>query len=142
MNEIVAKKRKFGIPSSLSKGLTNTISMAENHVIDFKNAVIPLSYIELDPNNPRRMNISIEDIKGELNVKDKHYAEKAKELETLKELAWSIQKKGLINPITVYQTGDKYRLVAGERRYLASTLAGKTEIEARIYKNIPNEKDL
>lgn len=142
MNEIVAKKRKFGIPSSLSKGLTNTISMAENHVIDFKNAVIPLSYIELDPDNPRRMNVSIEDIKGELNVKDKNYAEKAKELEALKELAWSIEKKGLINPITVYQTGDKYRLVAGERRYLASTLAGKTEIEARIYKSIPNEKDL
>lgn len=142
MNETTIKKKKFGIPSSLGKGLANTISMAENHVIDFKNAVIPLSYVETDPKNPRRMKISLEEIKNGLNEKDAHYTEKSKELDALKELAWSIEKKGLINPITVYQKGDKYRLVAGERRYLASRLANKTEIEARIYKNVPNEEDL
>lgn len=142
MNEMTLKKKKFGIPSSLGKGLSNTISMAENHVIDFKNAVIPLSYVETDPKNPRRMKISLEEIKNGLNEKDAHYAEKSKELDALKELAWSIEKKGLINPITVYQKGDKYRLVAGERRYLASLLANKQEIEARIYKSIPSDEDL
>jgi len=136
------KKRRFGIPNSLGKGLTNTISMAENHVIDFKNAVIPLSYVETDPNNPRRMKISLEEIKNGINEKDSHYAEKSKELDALKELAWSIEKKGLINPITLYQKGEKYRLVAGERRYLASLLANKQEIEARIYKSIPRDEDL
>ncbi len=139
---MILKKKKFGIPSSLGKGLTNTISMAENHVIDFKNAVIPLSYVETDPNNPRRMKISLDEIKNGLNEKDAQYTEKCRELDALKELSWSIGKKGLINPITVYQKGEKYRLVAGERRYLASLLINKTEIEARIYKNIPNEEDL
>lgn len=142
MNETILKKKKFGIPSSLSKGLANTMSMAENHIIDFKNAVVPLSYVETDPNNPRRMRISLEEVKKGLNEMDAHYVEKSKELDALKELSWSIEKKGLINPITVYQKGEKYRLVAGERRYLASILAKKTEIEARIYKNAPNEEDL
>ena len=142
MSETVKKKKKFGIPSALSKGLANTMSMAEHHVIDFKNSVIPMSYIETDPKNPRRMKLSLEEITTGLHDNTPHYSEKSKELDALQELAWSIQKKGLINPITVYQRGEKYRLVAGERRYLASIMAKKTEIEARIYKNIPSEEDL
>lgn len=142
MNDVVIKKKKFGIPSSLSKGLVNTISMAENHILDFKNAVIPLSCIEIDPDNPRRMKLSPEELLSGFNEKTEYYLDKSKELESLQELSWSIDKKGLINPITVYQRADKYRLVAGERRYMASLLANKKEIEARIYKVSPSEQDL
>lgn len=142
MTNTVSKKRKFGIPNSLSKGLSNTINMAENHKVDFKNAVVPISYIEPDPNNPRRMNITLKELKGELKKTDKDYDVKLDEMEALQELSWSIQQKGLINPVTLYQNGNKYRLVAGERRYLASLLANKSEMEARIYKTKPTEKEL
>ena len=53
--------------------------------------------------------------------------------QTLSELAQSIRANGLIQPITVYRAGpDQYRIVAGERRWRASRLAGLTEIPAFI----------
>ncbi len=55
------------------------------------------------------------------------------EEEALNELADSIEKIGVIQPITVCKTeNDKFRLIAGERRYRASKLAGLTEIPAFI----------
>ncbi len=42
----------------------------------------------------------------------------------LKELSQSIKQHGIIQPLVVTPYGDKYRIVAGERRYRASKLAG------------------
>lgn len=51
----------------------------------------------------------------------------------LHELSQSIQANGLIQPITVLKTEpDKYRIIAGERRWRAARLAGLTEIPALV----------
>ena len=50
----------------------------------------------------------------------------------LKELAASIQAVGVIQPIIVTKIGDRYRIIAGERRYRASRLAGLDEIPAIV----------
>lgn len=51
----------------------------------------------------------------------------------LQELAQSIKEHGLLQPITVRPTADgKYQLIAGERRWRASQLAGKTDIPALV----------
>ncbi len=52
--------------------------------------------------------------------------------EALNELAASIKEKGVITPVTVRADDDKYILIAGERRWRASQLAGLTEIPAYI----------
>jgi ParB family chromosome partitioning protein len=52
--------------------------------------------------------------------------------EKLRELASSIQEHGVISPIYVRPLGDKYEIVAGERRYKASEMAGKKTIPAII----------
>ena len=53
--------------------------------------------------------------------------------ETLTELASSINKLGVIQPITVRKLGsNKYQLVSGERRYRASKLINKASIPAYI----------
>jgi ParB family chromosome partitioning protein len=52
----------------------------------------------------------------------------------LNELANSILKYGVIQPIVVRQIGEKYEIIAGERRYKASTMAGIKKIPA-IVKN-------
>ena len=44
--------------------------------------------------------------------------------EALAELSQSIEKHGVIMPIIVNQDGDKYMIIAGERRWRASRLAG------------------
>ena len=50
----------------------------------------------------------------------------------LLDLTESIKKYGILEPIIVRPLGDKYELVAGERRYKANVLAGNDTIPARI----------
>ena len=55
------------------------------------------------------------------------------------ELSESIREHGIIQPIIVRPIGDKFEIIAGERRYKASILAGKDSIPA-IVTNL-NDKD-
>ena len=72
---------------------------------------IELSKIKVNPNQPRR-----------------DFDEKA-----LQELANSIEEIGIIQPITLRMINDdEYEIIAGERRYRASKLAGKETIPAYI----------
>ena len=57
----------------------------------------------------------------------------------LKELAVSIKEHGVIQPILVRKFGEKYEIIAGERRYKASTMAGLTKIPA-IIKNLDDKE--
>jgi ParB family chromosome partitioning protein len=52
--------------------------------------------------------------------------------ETLQELAASIREHGVLQPILVRPAGDDYQIIAGERRWRASKLAGKDTIPAII----------
>lgn len=59
--------------------------------------------------------------------------------DTLEDLANSIRAQGVIQPIVVrHLLGGRYEIVAGERRWRASQLAGLTEIPA-IIRDIPDE---
>ena len=72
---------------------------------------ISLSRIEANPNQPRR-----------------EFSE-----ESLRELADSIREIGIVQPITLRQIDDeRYQIIAGERRFRASQLAGKDTIPAYI----------
>ena len=72
---------------------------------------ISLSLIEANPNQPRR-----------------EFSEEA-----LRELADSIREIGIVQPITLRQTEEgRYQIIAGERRFRASQLAGKETIPAYI----------
>ena len=51
---------------------------------------------------------------------------------SINDLALSIKRHGVIQPIVVRQIGTKYEIIAGERRYKASVLAGKKSIPAII----------
>ena len=52
--------------------------------------------------------------------------------EALKELAASIQAVGVLQPIIVCPNGERYTIIAGERRYRACRLAELTEIPAIV----------
>ena len=57
----------------------------------------------------------------------------------LKELAVSIKEHGVIQPIIVRSVNGKYEIIAGERRYKASALAGLTKIPA-IIRNLDDKE--
>jgi ParB family chromosome partitioning protein len=72
---------------------------------------IPVNLIEPNPNQPRR-----------------EFDEEA-----MNELAMSIREVGLITPITLRQMPDgKYQIIAGERRWRASQIAGLAKMPAYI----------
>ena len=71
--------------------------------------------------------IPIEKIQPNNNQPRKSFNEKQ-----LFELAQSIKEHGLIQPIVVRKVNEGFEIVAGERRYRASIMAGYTEIEAII----------
>ena len=52
--------------------------------------------------------------------------------EALNELADSIREHGIIQPLILRDLGNKYEIIAGERRYKAAQLAGATEVPAII----------
>ena len=52
--------------------------------------------------------------------------------DAINELSKSIKEHGVIQPIVVRPIGDKFEIIAGERRYKASRMAGKTTIPAII----------
>ena len=50
----------------------------------------------------------------------------------LEELAQSIRENGVITPLTLRKAGEKYQIIAGERRWRASRLAGLKEVPAHV----------
>ena len=59
--------------------------------------------------------------------------------DSIKGLAESIKQNGLLQPITVRKSGDKFELIAGERRYRACLLNGSKDIEAIIMESSDEE---
>jgi len=57
----------------------------------------------------------------------------------LKELADSIKEHGIIQPLVLRKLGDKYEIIAGERRYKAAGIAGLTTVPA-VIANIDDNK--
>lgn len=52
--------------------------------------------------------------------------------EGINELSESIKQHGIIQPLVVRKLGDKFEIIAGERRYKAATLAGLTKVPVII----------
>lgn len=74
--------------------------------------VVQLSMLDIDPNREQ--------------------PRKKFDEEALNELADSIKTYGVVQPIIVTPIGKRFMIIAGERRFRASRIAGKTEIPAII----------
>ena len=58
----------------------------------------------------------------------------------LQELAQSIRANGLIQPIVVRKEGDRFQIIAGERRWRAAKLAGLLRVPIVVRDVVPGEK--
>ena len=90
----------------------------------------PTPVEEQQQENDVLKNLKITEVEPNRNQPRKRFDEEA-----LEELANSIQEYGLIQPIVVTKQDDYYQIIAGERRWRASKLAGLTEIPAIIREN-------
>jgi ParB family transcriptional regulator, chromosome partitioning protein len=101
---IVPDKSDMSNPSDLSD-----TSLVPADIIA-QETTLPLDLIYPNPDQPRKL-----------------FDQKA-----LEELAENIRQHGLIQPLVVTRRGDKFLLIAGERRWRASQIAGRTEVPVRI----------
>ncbi|MEK6225181.1 MAG: ParB/RepB/Spo0J family partition protein [Chloroflexota bacterium] len=85
---------------------------------------------------------STSEIPLELVRPNRHQPRTAFDAEALSELAASISRHGVLQPIVVSADGDGYELVAGHRRVLAARLAGKTTIPAVIRDEVGDRLEL
>jgi ParB family chromosome partitioning protein len=60
----------------------------------------------------------------------------------LAELAQSIAETGILQPILVTRSGDKFRILAGERRYRAAALAGLSRIPVLVKEGLEDRDEL
>lgn len=131
-------RKSFSIGNALTQGLEETVRTAMHYAGELRLDVVPISRLELDPDNPRDLVITLNDMQMGIQAEDPLKARKEREREALKTLAATIAEQGVLNPIIVYKHGEKYRLIAGERRTLASILAEKADIQARIIDEKPS----
>jgi ParB family transcriptional regulator, chromosome partitioning protein len=61
--------------------------------------------------------------------------------DALKELADSIHEQGIVQPIVVVSRGEKFEIVAGERRWRAARLAGLTKVPVTV-RDKSSDRDL
>ncbi len=131
-------KKSFSISSNIANGLIDSIRTVSSHKGELNYEMMAINMIEPDPENPRKLKLSLEDIKNGVN---KLSAEKISEFEALEPLIDSIKKVGVRNAIEVYKFNNVYRIISGERRWLASLAAGKEYIRVHICDK-PSDFDL
>ncbi len=134
-----AKRKSFAINQSLADGLSQTIHSANSYASEMRYEAVPLSKIEVDPENPRDLALGFSDLPQGPEKTDPLYGQKKEEMKSLASLAHSITQEGVLNAVIVFKHNDKYRLIAGERRCLASLIAGKEFINAKILDQRPDK---
>jgi len=75
---------------------------------------------------------AIQQIPVQLIKPSRHQARKDFDDEGIKQLAVSIEKEDLIQPITLRKVGEGYEVISGERRLRAVKFLGRSTIEARL----------
>ena len=93
-------------PQVETAGAPESFAEAAPHHLD----EVPIELVHPNPNQPRM-----------------HFNK-----EELDELALSIEKDGLLQPILVREDAEGYEIIAGERRWQASQLAGLKKVPVRI----------
>ena len=119
------------IKKGLGRGLESLFAMYDEEISDEKITNEPASKSkEKVENISGEVELEISKLRPNPNQPRKNFDEEA-----LNDLAKSIKVHGVIQPIVVNTQGDgTYLIIAGERRYRASKLAGLTKVPA-IVKN-------
>lgn len=110
--------KKPGLGRGLESLMGEVVDQSNNKNVG--NSKLPISELQPNPDQPRK----------EFNPDE------------LSELSDSIAQNGVLQPLLVRKKGSKYQIVAGERRYQASKLAGLKEVPVIINNDIDDNEVL
>lgn len=95
------------------------------------------SFMRHDEEVPK--NKQIQDLELDKIVPNRYQPRREFSEDSIKELAETLDKNGLLQPIVVREDGDQYEIIAGERRYRAAKSLGWETIPA-IVKNMDDDQ--
>ncbi|WP_019025518.1 MULTISPECIES: ParB/RepB/Spo0J family partition protein [unclassified Thioalkalivibrio] len=153
----LGQKKRLGINDPLKKAFQEVMSDASGQAYHDE---LSVDLVDIDPNNHRQLEIEPGDIRRDLASLaegEESFAEvlsrldardlvndgvslndrAIQDLDDLRETALSILAVGVVQSIRVYARGNRYSLIAGERRYLASLMAGAPTIPANVFPDPP-----
>ncbi len=103
-------------PIKRGRGLTGLLSAHSGVVLENARR-LPVAMIDINPRQSRQQ-----------------FDEDA-----LEELAASVKEHDVLQPIGVIRSGERYRIIFGERRYRAAIMAEKIDIPAVIYEDLTEQ---
>ncbi len=144
----MSTKKSFQLGSSLKNGMRETIRKTNSKYSKSHLDQISTLMIDIDPENPREYALSPSDFKTDtvdgknitrpaISPDDPAFKRKTSEIEELSELASSIIRSGVVQTLIVYKENNRFNLIAGERRLLASLIASEEFVPANIYPERP-----
>lgn len=129
----------MGNNKGLGRGLGSLLGIFDDNnekvVIDKKGDVVDNNKTNLQNKNIKEV------IDVEISLIDNNPGQPRKNFDptAIKELATSIKEYGVIQPIILKRNGDRYVIVAGERRFRASKVAGLKSIPAIVREYTENQ---
>lgn len=102
--------------------------------------LLPIDEVCVDPNNPRRLNITWELMQEPLEQIES--PQLRDEVEAILGLAQTFRTVGQRSPIEVVRDGQVKRIVFGERRYWAARVVGLPAIKAIVLRSVPENVPL
>ncbi|PKM46982.1 MAG: hypothetical protein CVV05_00770 [Gammaproteobacteria bacterium HGW-Gammaproteobacteria-1] len=133
------KADRFSAPTEAQKEAGRSLHAAQSIDQTLVSHRLLVDEVTSDPKNRPMTKLAPEIVRSGVIPKDAEFYElKVAFLEELRELADSIQAAGgVLQAIIVYRHGAGYRIVCGERRWLASILLGLPDIPAQIRESRP-----
>jgi ParB family chromosome partitioning protein len=138
-----SKRQRLRLGGPTLAGIEEYVQGADDRA-DFVAEMVDLERIEPDPNNPRRLGLTLDEVASlsdpdEVAVRrgDENLEPRWGVLMELRELADSIQANGVLQPIKIYRHGSGFRIAYGERRYWGAHIAGLRSIPALILAHRP-----
>lgn len=159
------KTKRFVIKPDMAAALRNTLEAGGGDETGTYHVFAPLERIRIDEDNLRRLEVRPEHLRDDLDslrppdlALSAYLADlsplqalrpqvapterMAAEVADLLGLAVSIAQAGVVQAVRAYAHGDHYRLIAGERRYLASILAARKVLPALVYSEVPSPQEI
>lgn len=100
-------------------------------------ALIPEKEININENTNQIQMVDIKDIKINSGNPRKYF-----DMESIESLAESIKMYGVLQPLVLIKENDKYKIVAGERRFRAAKTANLKEVPAIIKELTGRDQDM
>lgn len=121
----------------MKKGLGKGLGALLGGFEDFNEPIKEINEVkEVVPEIKKKEDVAVKDGVLEIDIglidRNEDQPRKIFDEKALKELAHSIKQHGIISPLILQRTGDRYQIIAGERRFRAGRMAGLKTVPAII----------